>query len=43
VNTVERGERRKILAITIDAAAEQEYVDFGKKEVSSITGDDVKN
>jgi Na+-transporting NADH:ubiquinone oxidoreductase subunit A len=42
VNTVERGERRKILAITIDAAAEQEYVDFGKKEVSSITGDDVK-
>lgn len=38
VTAVERGERRKVLSVKIDADAQQEYVDFGKKDVSSLDG-----
>ena len=42
VTCVERGERRKVLSISVAAAEEQDYVEFGKKEVSSMTGEQVK-
>ena len=41
VTGVVRGERRKVLSINI-AAKGQEYVDFGKKEVSAMNGEQVK-
>ena len=34
VTSVERGERRKVLSISIAAAKEQDYEEFGKKDVS---------
>ncbi|NDW12756.1 Na(+)-translocating NADH-quinone reductase subunit A [Bacteroides sp. 214] len=42
VTKVERGERRKVMNITVEAADEQEYVDFGKKDVASLSADEVK-
>ena len=42
VTSVERGARRKVMSITVQAAAEQDYVEFGKKEVSQMTGAQVK-
>lgn len=42
VSMVERGERRKVLSVQVKADAEQQYVDFGKKNVSALTGDEVK-
>ena len=41
VTAVERGERRKVLSVQVTAAAQQEYVDFGKKNVASLKGADV--
>lgn len=41
VKLVERGDRRKLLSIQIDADATQEFVDFGKKDVASLNGDAV--
>ena len=41
VTGVVRGERRKVLSINI-AAKGQEYVDFGKKDVAAMTGEQVK-
>lgn len=41
VTAVERGERRKVLAVKIVADARQEYVDFGVREASELTGDEV--
>ena len=38
VMTVERGERRKVLCIRVDADAEQQYVDFGKKDPMKMDG-----
>lgn len=38
VREVVRGERRKVLCVKVDADAEQSYVDFGKKEVSTMDG-----
>lgn len=32
VTSVERGARRKVLNIVVEAAAEQDYEDFGEKE-----------
>ena len=43
VREVVRGERRKVLCIKVDADAQQEFVDFGKKDVSSLTGEQVIN
>ena len=42
VTLVERGERRKVLSVQVEADAKQEYVDFGKKDVSKLSADDVK-
>ncbi len=42
VSLVERGERRKVLSVQVTADAEQQYVDFGKKDVSAMTGEAVK-
>ena len=38
VTAVERGERRKVLCIRVDADAEQQYVDFGKKDPMKMDG-----
>ena len=38
VVAVERGERRKVLCIRVDADAQQSYVDFGKKNVAQMDG-----
>ena len=43
VREVVRGERRKVLCIKVDADAQQEYVDFGKRDVSSLDGEQVIN
>ena len=42
VAAVERGDRRKVLSIRVDADAKQEYKDFGVKDVAKMTGDEVK-
>ncbi len=42
VAAVERGDRRKVLSIRVDADAKQEYKDFGVKDVAKMSGDDVK-
>jgi Na+-transporting NADH:ubiquinone oxidoreductase subunit A len=42
VTCVERGARRKVMSITVQAAAQQDYEEFGKKEVSQMTGAQVK-
>lgn len=42
VTCVERGERRKVLSISVAAAKEQDYQEFGKKDVSVLTGEQVK-
>ena len=42
VTSVERGARRKVLNIVVEAAAEQDYEEFGKKNVSSLNGESVK-
>ena len=38
VTAVERGERRKVLCVKVEADAEQQYVDYGKKDVSKMDG-----
>lgn len=43
VTLIERGERRKVLSVQVEAADTQEYVDFGKKQVSSLSAEEVKN
>lgn len=42
VTSVERGARRKVLNIVVEAAAEQDYEDFGKKDVAKLDGEAVK-
>ena len=42
VTSVERGARRKVMSITVEAAAEQDYEEFGKQNVSSMNSDSVK-
>lgn len=42
VTAVERGERRKLLAIRVKPSEKQEYVEFGKKTVSTLNADKVK-
>jgi len=43
VREVVRGERRKVLCIKVEADAQQESVDFGKKDVGTLNGEQVKN
>ncbi|SFO91697.1 Na(+)-translocating NADH-quinone reductase subunit A [Prevotella sp. tf2-5] len=38
VREIVRGERRKVLCVRVDADAQQEQVDFGKKDVSKMDG-----
>ena len=42
VTAVNRGEKRKVLSIVVKPEAQIEYVDFGKKNVSSLKGEEVK-
>lgn len=42
VTAVVRGERRKVLCVKVKADAQQQYVDFGKRDVSSLNGEEVK-
>ncbi|MBR1726629.1 MAG: Na(+)-translocating NADH-quinone reductase subunit A, partial [Muribaculaceae bacterium] len=41
VREVMRGERRKVLCVKVEADTQQEYVDFGKKDVSAMNGQQV--
>ncbi len=43
VSEIVRGARRKVLAIKITADAQQQYKDFGKKDVDAMSGEEVKN
>ena len=38
VTAVERGERRKVLCVKVEADAQQEFVDYGKKDVAKMDG-----
>ncbi len=42
VTSVERGARRKVMSITVEAAAEQDYEEFGKQNVSAMNAESVK-
>ena len=39
VSAVVRGDRRKVLRVVVDADKEQQYVDFGQKQVASLDGE----
>lgn len=41
VQAVVRGDRRKVLRVVVEADKDQQYVDFGQKQVASLDGDDV--
>lgn len=43
VTGVIRGERRKVMAITVQADGKQECVEIGKKQISSLSAKDVKS
>lgn len=42
VAAIERGDRRKVLSIKVNADKQTEYKDFGKKNVSALSADQVK-
>ena len=42
VSAVIRGERRKVLCVKVKADQEQQYVDYGKKDVAQLDGEAVK-
>ena len=42
VSAVIRGERRKVLCVKVKADQEQQYVDYGKKNVAQLDGEAVK-
>lgn len=42
VTAIVRGERRKVLSIKVNADAETQYREFGKKDVKSLSGSQVK-
>lgn len=42
VTSVERGARRKVMSIVVEAAAEQDYEEFGKQDVARLSADQVK-
>ena len=42
VTSVERGARRKVMSITVQAATEQDFEEFGKKSVAALDGAAVK-
>ncbi|MCE5205072.1 MAG: Na(+)-translocating NADH-quinone reductase subunit A [Porphyromonadaceae bacterium] len=42
VNAIERGEKRRILRIVIKTDSNEQYEDFGAKQVASLSGEEVK-
>ncbi len=42
VTAINRGEKRKVLSIIVKPDAENQYEDFGKKNVSALQGEEVK-
>ncbi len=42
VTAVERGERRKVLGIRVRRDAENAFVDFGKKDVTKLSAEEIK-
>jgi len=42
VKEVRRGERRKVLAVVVEADKEQEYADYGKKDPAKMSGQEVR-
>lgn len=42
VTNVERGERRKVLSVKVQASVEQRCVEFGKKDVSKLSAEEIK-
>lgn len=42
VIAVNRGDKRKVLSIVVKPDAKNEYEDFGKKKVTSLTGEQIK-
>lgn len=42
VTAVNRGEKRKVLSIIVKPDAELEYIEFGKKNVSSLKAEEIK-
>ena len=42
VTSIERGARRKVMSITVEAATEQDYEEFGKQDVSAMSAESVK-
>ena len=43
VREVARGERRKVLCVRVDADAQQEFTDFGRRDVNTMNGEQVVN
>ena len=43
VSAVERGARRKVLRVKVKADAQQEYADFGVKDVAGLSADGVRD
>lgn len=43
VTAIVRGERRKVLCVKIQADSTQAYVEFGKKDVARLSGEEVTN
>lgn len=41
VSLVERGDRRKLLSVRIEADKEQEFIDFGVKDIATLSGEHV--
>lgn len=41
VSLVERGDRRKLLSVRIEADKEQEFIDFGVKDIATLNGEQV--
>lgn len=42
VTAIDRGERRRVLGVRIDADERQDYVDYGVKTPENLSGDEVK-
>ena len=43
VREVVRGERRKVLCVRVDADAQQEFTDFGRRDINTLSGKQVIN
>ena len=43
VREVVRGERRKVLCVRVDADTQQEFTDFGRRDVNTMNGEQVIN